>query len=133
MADKQGESGQTGPDGDSPDNASSNSLDGRLRKLDAEISAWRAKDREREEKEAPRNSKTGMAAALRLSSEFVAGVVVGAAIGWAIDRWAGTSPWGLIVFLLLGFAAGVLNVLRASGEVAEFGQANKRRDGTVDD
>jgi ATP synthase protein I len=40
---------------------------------------------------------------LKLSSEFIAGVAVGAGLGWVIDRLAGTSPWGLIVFLLLGF------------------------------
>jgi ATP synthase protein I len=44
--------------------------------------------------------------------------VVGAGIGWLIDRWLGVSPWGLIVFLLLGFAAGVLNVMRSAGLVA---------------
>ena len=47
------------------------------------------------------------------------GVVVGAMIGWLLDRWLGISPWGLIVFLLLGFAAGVLNVMRAAGVVRE--------------
>ncbi len=63
----------------------------------------------------------GMGYALRLSSEFIAGVVVGAAIGWFVDRMAGTSPWGLIVFLFLGFGAGVLNVLRSAGLVADQG------------
>ena len=60
----------------------------------------------------------GMGYALRLSSEFIAAVAVGAALGWVIDRYAGTTPWGLIVFLLLGFAAAVLNVLRSAGAVA---------------
>jgi ATP synthase protein I len=55
---------------------------------------------------------------IRLASEFVAGVVVGAGLGLLIDRWAGTSPWGLMIFLLLGFAAGVLNVMRSSGGIA---------------
>ncbi len=55
----------------------------------------------------------------RLSTELVAGVVVGALLGWLFDRWLGTSPWGLIVFLLLGFAAGVLNVMRAAGVVRD--------------
>jgi ATP synthase protein I len=54
---------------------------------------------------------------LRLSAEFVAGVLVGAGLGWLVDRLAGTSPWGLIVLLLFGFAAGVLNVMRSAGVV----------------
>jgi ATP synthase protein I len=48
---------------------------------------------------------------------LVAGVLIGAGIGWVLDRWLGISPWGLIVFLLLGFAAGVLNVMRVAGVV----------------
>jgi ATP synthase protein I len=58
---------------------------------------------------------SAMARGLRLSSELVAGVLLGAAIGWVLDRFLSTSPWGLIVFLLLGFAAGVLNVMRVAG------------------
>lgn len=61
---------------------------------------------------------SGYAKGFRLSSELVAGVVVGAGIGWLLDRWLGVSPWGLIVFLLLGFAAGVLNVMRFAGLIA---------------
>jgi ATP synthase protein I len=40
-------------------------------------------------------------------------------IGWFLDRWLGISPWGLIVFLLLGFAAGILNVMRSARQMAE--------------
>jgi ATP synthase protein I len=58
------------------------------------------------------------ALAFRLASEFVAGVLVGAALGWGLDRVAGTSPWGLIGLLLLGFCAGVLNVVRAAGKLS---------------
>jgi ATP synthase protein I len=60
---------------------------------------------------------SGYAKGLRLSSELVAGVLVGAGLGWLIDRLLGISPWGLIVFLLLGFAAGVLNVMRSAGVI----------------
>ena len=56
-----------------------------------------------------------MALGFRLSSELVAGVVVGAAIGWGFDRLLSTTPFGLIVFLLLGFTAGVVNVVRTAG------------------
>lgn len=62
---------------------------------------------------------SGMARGFRLSTELVAGVVVGAIIGWLLDWWLGISPWGLIVFLLIGFVAGVLNVMRAAGIVRD--------------
>jgi len=60
---------------------------------------------------------SAMAIGFRLSSELVAGVVVGALIGWGFDRLLSTSPFGLIVFLLLGFVAGVVNVVRSAGRV----------------
>jgi ATP synthase protein I len=63
----------------------------------------------------PSASASAMARGFRLSSELIAGVLVGAAIGWGFDRLLSTSPWGLIVFFLLGFAAGVINVMRAAG------------------
>ena len=56
-----------------------------------------------------------MAMGFRLSSELVAGVGVGALLVWAFDRLLSTSPFGLIVFVLLGFAAGVVNVIRSAG------------------
>jgi ATP synthase protein I len=60
---------------------------------------------------------SALARGFRLSAEFVAGILVGAGFGWLMDRWLGTSPWGLIVLLLFGFAAGVLNMMRAAGVV----------------
>jgi ATP synthase protein I len=60
---------------------------------------------------------SALARGFRLSTELVAGVLAGAGIGWLLDRWLGISPWGMIVFLLLGFAAGVLNVMRVAGVV----------------
>jgi ATP synthase protein I len=67
----------------------------------------------------PTADASAIARGFRLSTELVAGVIVGAVIGWLLDRWLGISPWGLIVFLLLGFAAGVLNVMRAAGVVRD--------------
>ena len=63
----------------------------------------------------PSSNASALARGFRLSTELVAGVLVGAFIGWALDRWLGTLPWGMMVFLLLGFAAGVVNVVRAAG------------------
>jgi ATP synthase protein I len=58
---------------------------------------------------------SAMARGFRLSSELIAGVVVGAALGWGLDHMLSTSPWGMIVFVLLGFTAGVVNVVRSAG------------------
>ena len=55
-----------------------------------------------------------MARGFQLSSELIAGVVVGAAIGWGFDRLLSTSPFGFIVFIMLGFVAGVVNVVRSA-------------------
>jgi ATP synthase protein I len=71
------------------------------------------------EQDAAQAKASAMAVGLRLSSELVAGVVVGAALGWCFDRLLSTSPWGLIVFLLLGFTAGVINVMRSAGVMAK--------------
>lgn len=53
--------------------------------------------------------------AMRLSTEFVAGVIAGGILGWICDRLLGTAPWGLIVFLMLGFLTGIYNVMRLTG------------------
>ncbi len=52
--------------------------------------------------------------ALRLGVELVAGVAVGGFIGWALDRWLGTAPFLMVVFLILGAVAGIMNVIRTA-------------------
>lgn len=63
----------------------------------------------------PTADPSALARGFRLSSELVAGVLVGAGLGWLIDRWLGILPWATFVFALLGFTAGVLNVMRSAG------------------
>ena len=58
---------------------------------------------------------SAMARGFRLSSELVASVVAGALLGWGVDRLLPTSPFGLIVFFLLGFVAGLVNLVRSAG------------------
>jgi ATP synthase protein I len=58
---------------------------------------------------------SALARGFRLSSELIAGVVVGAVIGWGFDHLLSTSPFGLIVFFLLGFTAGVINLVKSAG------------------
>ena len=94
-------------------------LSARLQRLNEGLGHARERDRPSDGPGADRaTTASGYARGFRLSSELVAGVVVGAGLGWLIDRWLGISPWGLMIFLLLGFAAGVLNVMRSAGLVA---------------
>jgi ATP synthase protein I len=73
--------------------------------------------RERGDRKQPPLDEAALSARFKRLGERLGHVLVGAAVGWVIDRWLGISPWGMIVFLLLGFAAGVLNVMRAAGVV----------------
>jgi ATP synthase protein I len=90
-------------------------LSARLRGLGDQLGQHRPRQASESRPSQPAADASGYARGFRLSSELVAGVLVGAGIGWALDRLLGISPWGLIVFLLLGFAAGVVNVIRAAG------------------
>lgn len=60
----------------------------------------------------PRTTDSGASLAMRAGSEFVSAIIVGAAIGWGLDRLLGTNPLLLIVFFFVGVAAGILNVIR---------------------
>ena len=71
----------------------------------------------------PNGMGQAMSLGFRVMSEFVAAVVVG---GLAIDRWLGTSPGALIVFLALGTAAGFWNVYRIAMQPGGPGGTTKR-------
>ena len=58
--------------------------------------------------------------AFRVSVEIVSAVAIGVGIGWLLDGWLQTTPWLMVVFIVLGFAAGILNVYRLA---AGFGYA----------
>src|SRR6266566_1346849 len=121
MADGTNEGGNGSRDRSSPDEAA---LSARLGSLDQRLSEIRdsrkiGTDQSGNEQDSAQAKASAMAIGLRLSSELVAGVLGGAALGWGFDRLLSTSPWGLIVFLLLGFIAGVINVMRAAGVMSK--------------
>lgn len=60
---------------------------------------------------------TGLARGMRIGTEFIAAILVGAGIGYLIDLGLGTSPWGMLILLMVGFAAGILNVIRVVAEM----------------
>jgi ATP synthase protein I len=60
----------------------------------------------------------------RIAADFVAGIIGGALLGYVLDWWFGTSPWLLVVFLLLGFGAGVMNSYRTAKRASEANNGN---------
>ena len=86
----------------------------RLRESLAKARATRETEGPRTPASAPQAPKgdSGASLAMRAGSEFVSAILVGAAIGWGLDRLIGTSPLLLIVLFFVGVAAGVLNVIR---------------------
>ena len=104
---------------DKPDRTAAEDADlaRRLRSLDRKLDQNRAEDERAAAPGGLSTSMPGVARALRLSADFIAGIVLGAALGWGFDRLFGTSPWGLIGWMLLGFVAGTLNMMRSAGLV----------------
>lgn len=109
MSDSDPQRDDDSPAGNSPGRL--NELEDRLRRLREQVP---------EEKQAPVTGRAPQSAygfAFRVGVEMVAALVVGGGIGWLLDRWLGTMPLFLIVFFLLGAAAGLLNVFRAAKDM----------------
>ena len=85
-----------------------------LARLGEEIDKARAERVRRQPVVADRSAmQQGLGLGVRIGIELVVAIVVSTGLGWAIDRWFGTRPWGMIVLFFLGVAAGMLNVYRA--------------------
>jgi ATP synthase protein I len=117
---------RNGDDERKPGSADDADLSARLQSLDARISQASAQRAEAEPRSRPTSDSSALGQAFRLSAEFVAGVAAGGILGWVVDRLFGISPWGLIVCLILGFCAGMLNLMRAAGMVKPARYDDKR-------
>jgi ATP synthase protein I len=91
-------------------------LRARLDRLSGSLGAQKRPESQPAQKAPPKSDGMGsaMSMGLRAGSEFVSAIIVGAGIGWALDRALRTNPAFLIVFFLLGVAAGVWNVIRVT-------------------
>jgi len=82
--------------------------------LESRIRAAREREAEQPGRAPGRKPPQGLALGMRLAIEFVAGVAIGVGMGFGLDRFFGTTPWLMVLFLLLGGAAGVFNAYRAA-------------------
>ena len=86
----------------------------------ARLEALEARLREaRGRPEAPRSDEHFSQASLawRMVIELVAGLMIGFGMGYGIDWVFGTTPIFLVIFILLGLAAGIKTMLRSAREV----------------
>lgn len=92
------------------------------RRLEKKLAERRARE-PADRGEAP--EPTAWRQGIRYGSEFAGGVLAGAGLGYLADRFFGWSPWGLIIGVFLGFAAGALNMVRAAQSVNRAGGAER--------
>lgn len=92
----------------------------RLSQLEARIA--KARQATEPEPRADANYSQGELA-WRMVIELVAGLLIGFGIGYGLDWLLGTLPIFLVLFTLLGLAAGVKTMLRSAREIQEKGLA----------
>ncbi len=97
-------------------------LDARLRKARGDTPA--AGQAEGMDRKAPMR---GLGLAFRVATELITALVVGVGIGFLVDLWLGTKPWFFISFMMIGAAAGILNVFRLLGHYS-YAAGYKKRD-----
>jgi ATP synthase protein I len=81
----------------------------------------------------PRQRGQAMGQGLRIAVDLVVGVAFGGFVGWWLDRYFGTAPWLMVVLLILGFAAGMMNVIRTARRMQAQAEASQRAAPSVRD
>lgn len=110
-------SGDPAGNGSGPEKApADDDLSARLKRLETQLEGKRPKAApDRSAGTATSGGSSSLGQAMRLSTEFIAGVIAGGILGYIVDHLFGTKPWGMIVMLMLGFVTGIYNVMRVSG------------------
>ena len=95
-------------------------LSERIAKAQSDRDMREARKRKREADQENVNSGAGLA--LRYGAEMAGCIVIGLLIGLWFDKAFGTKPWGLLVWLGFGLAAGILNVIRAYRQITAYAE-----------
>jgi len=87
--------------------------DARIDALEERLKAAREREEQRNRPQV-KGADAGYRLGNRVLADLLGGIGGGALIGWVIDRFAGTSPWGLLVLLFLGIVVAFRNIIRIS-------------------
>jgi ATP synthase protein I len=98
-----------------PIDRSSVGEDARTKALDARLKAAREREVGRSPPPAPDGPDASYRAGSRVLGDLVGGLTGGLFLGWVIDRFAGTQPWGLLVMMFFGIFVAFRNIVRNSG------------------
>lgn len=93
--------------------------DKRIDALDERLKAAREREEARTKPAAGVEADANYRMGSRVLAELIGGIAGGALIGWVIDRFAGTSPWALLVMLFLGTVVAFRNIIRISSRRSE--------------
>lgn len=113
---------------DSPDSGSS------MQDLDRRLKAAKKKHEPKRPVGDSSRDMSGVGVGLRIAVDLVAGVAAGVGIGWYLDSVLETKPWLLLLFTIIGFCAGLLNVYRTARQLEEKksqADATKGPDGDI--
>ncbi|SFL14275.1 AtpZ/AtpI family protein [Methylorubrum salsuginis] len=101
-------------------------LSARLKRLETQLEGRRPKAAPAPARAGTPGGSAQLGQAMRLSTEFIAGVIAGGILGYLFDHLFGTKPWGMIVLLMLGFITGIYNVMRVSGFSGQKAEKDRR-------
>ena len=99
-----------------PENPDANNLEDRIAKARAAGEHQRP-SQDYDEKDP--GIESAMSFGMRAGAQFVSAVLLGGGLGWAIDRWLGTRPFGMLILMVLMFIAAMANVWRSMSKAVD--------------
>ena len=93
--------------------------DARIDALDARLKAAKEREVQRNRPQGTVESDASYRLGSKVLAELLGGIGGGAFIGWVIDQFAGTAPWGLLAVMSLGIIVAFRNIIRMSSQRPE--------------
>jgi ATP synthase protein I len=90
--------------------------DTRIEALEARLKAAREREDQRNKPSGGAEADANYRMGNRVLAELLGGIGGGAFLGWVIDHFAGTTPWGLLVVMFLGIIVSFRNIIRMSSQ-----------------